>query len=104
MADIKRLPSVERMISDVSEKDIRVRVVGTVIDKKDELLIIDDGTGKIKANFFEPVKTELNQLVRVIGKVIPRDGGVEIQGEILQDMSGLDFGLMKRVGEAGSYV
>ena len=93
----RRMPSVERRVSGIKAEDIRVRVMGTIIDKKENSLVIDDGTGKIAVFFEEPVSGELNQMVRVFGRVIPVENGFEMQGEIVQDMSQLDVELHKKI-------
>jgi len=97
----RRLASAEKKISDIKPDDIRVSVTGTVIDKQDDrVVVIDDGTGKVNVTFDDPeaLKTvNLNQLVRIFGRVIPMEKGFELQGDILQDMSKLDMELKKRV-------
>jgi hypothetical protein len=93
----RRLPSVEKAIADISPEDIRVRVLGTVIDVQDSALMLDDGSGKLHVTFENPVTTKPNQLVRVFGRVIPLEQGVQLQGELVQDMSHLDVNLYKKV-------
>ncbi len=95
----RRLPSAERDIADIKPGDIRVALTGTVIDKsKDgDAIVLDDGTGKINVSFGSPVKAELNQMVRVFGRVIPLEKGSDLQGEVLQDMGKIDVELLKRV-------
>lgn len=95
----KRLPSLGKKIADIGQEDVRVRILGTVIHKDSGSLIIDDGTGRITATFDVEPKATLNQLVRVFGRVIPMEEGLVIQGEIIQDMSGLDIELLKKVEE-----
>lgn len=95
----KRMPCVERKIAEITPTDMRVRVLGTVIDKGEEKIVLDDGTGKIEIGFDEPVNVEINQFVRVFGRVIPMEMGVELQGEIIQDMSELDRGLLLKLQE-----
>lgn len=95
----RRLPSVERKISEIRPEDIRVRILGTIIDKKGNSVVIDDGTGKIHVTFGEDVSVEINQFVRIFGKVIPLEKGFQIDGEIIQDMEKLDKGLLRRVEE-----
>ena len=89
--DFKRSPAVARTVSEIRQEDVRVRIIGTVIDRTENAVALDDGTGKIDVNFKEPVKAELNKLVRIFGKVVPTDSGFELEGEILQDMSKLDM-------------
>ena len=93
----RRMPSVERKISSIKAEDIRIRILGTILDKKDTHMVVDDGTGKIEVFFEEPVGGEINQMVRVFGRVIPVENGFEMQGEIVQDMSQLDIELHRKV-------
>ncbi len=99
MAD-RRLPAVERKVADVSERDIRIRLLGTIIDKQEDFIVLDDGTGKIKIG--GQTTLEQNQLIRVIGKVVVGENGVEIQSEFIQNMEKLDLELLKAVN--GVYV
>ena len=93
----RRLPAKARKISDIKPEDIRVGITGTIIGKQGNVIVLDDGSGKVNASFEEPIKFGENQLVRVFGRVMPLESGVEIQGEIIQDMKGLDLELKKRV-------
>lgn len=93
----RRLPSMEREIAGIRPGDIRVSVIGTVIDMDGDRLVIDDGTGKIDVSSEKPIKSEVNQMVRVFGRVIPLEGGFELQAEVIQDMSGLDLGLFREI-------
>jgi len=76
-----------------------VSVIGTIIDKQEDSIILDDGTGKITIGFDNPVGMETDQIVRVFGRVIPLEQGFELQGEILQDMRGISTDLLKRLRE-----
>jgi len=98
----RRIPSVERRISEIMAEDMRVSLIGTVIDKQEDSIILDDGTGKITIGFDNPVEIETDQMVRVFGRVIPLEQGFELQGEILQDMNRIDIELLKRMRELNS--
>jgi len=100
----RRIPSVERRISEIMAEDMRVSLIGTVIDKQDENIILDDGTGKITIGFDNAVAVETDQIVRVFGRVMPIESGFELQGEIVQDMKGLDRDLVKRMHELSGNV
>ena len=93
----RRLPSVEKKISDIGQEDVRVKIMGTVIDKQKDRVVVDDGTGKVSVVFDRPIDTNLNQTARIFGRVIPVENGFEIQGEIFQDMSKLDMELFKKI-------
>ncbi len=93
---------VKRKVSDINpELDSRVKVLGFVVDKKDDTIVIDDGSGKIRAFVDTPVieRIGINQLVRVFGSVLPIENGFEIKADIVQDLSGLDINLYKKVDE-----
>jgi uncharacterized protein YdeI (BOF family) len=95
----RRLPSVQRKIAEIKQDDMRVRILGTVVAKNGNRIVLDDGTGRISVSFNGEPDAKIKQFVRVFGRVIPLDEGVEIQGEILQDMSGLDTELLKKLEE-----
>ncbi len=95
----RRIPSVERRVSEIMAEDMRVSLIGTVIDKQDDSIMLDDGTGKISIGFEGPVDVETDQIVRVFGRVMPIESGFELQGEIVQSMSGLDRELLKKLRE-----
>ena len=95
----RRIPSVERRISEIMAEDMRVSLIGTIIDKQEDSIILDDGTGKIAIGFDSPIEVEPDQIVRVFGRVMPIEEGFELQGEIIQNMSGMDMGLLKKVRE-----
>lgn len=90
---------MERAIAGIKPEDIRVSVIGTVLDRNEEgtWLVLDDGTGKVAVSSEAPVQAGVNQLVRVFGRTIPLEHGVELQGEIIQDMGKLDLELFRRV-------
>ena len=92
----RRLPSVPRKVNGISQNDVRVSVTGTVIDVSENGMVLDDDTGRISISFENRPNLKTGQLVRVFGRVMPAAEGVELRGEILQDMSGLDTALRKR--------
>ncbi len=91
----RRLPYADKRIDELTQDDIKVRVAGAVIEKTGDILIIDDGTGQVKVMTESP-KFDINNVIRVFGRVIPVEGGVEISGEILQDMSDVNMELYKK--------
>lgn len=93
----KRMPSVERKIKDIGPEDIRVSIIGAVIDSQEGRIVVDDGTGKVEVSFDRPVNAANGMVARVLGRVMHMDEGVEIQGDALQDMSGMDMELRRVV-------
>ncbi len=97
MPSPQRIPARERTISGIKPEDTRVSVVGTVVGFNGGVLAVDDGTGKLNATFEDAPAVKTGQLVRVFGRNIPVEGGLEIQGEACQDFSGADMELYKKV-------
>jgi hypothetical protein len=93
----RRLPSMEKMIIDIKpETDVRVKLVGTVLDASENSLILDDGTGKVEIIFDEPVFVNNNQLIKVIARIIPMIDGFECKGEVLQTLDNFDLNLYRK--------
>ena len=107
MEKTQRRPSIEKAISEISENDFRVRVLGNVVSLDDEKkeCVIDDGTGKAVA-FFESSEQleslETGTITRIIGK-IRKNGDYDhkpgIDVEIVQDMDMIDLELVKRTND-----
>jgi len=96
----KRLPAVEKSIADISaDKDVRVRILGTVIETADQSLLMDDGTGKAEISWDAPEETaglQRGQLVRVVARVLPLIDGYALRGEAIQRLEGFDLQLYKK--------
>jgi len=92
----KRNIAFEKTISELKKEDIRVKVIGTIIEKdgSNNSIVIDNGKAQLRvlldADKFNDV--DAGRLVRVIGVVIPPLEGetVELKGEIIQDFSKLN--------------
>ena len=98
---LRRMPSVPRKVSEIGAGDVRVSVIGTLIDRQGNIAVIDDGTGQVRASFEKEPQAELNGLVRVFGRVIPLEGGFELQAEIMQDMSDCTTRTFRRLQSPG---
>lgn len=92
----KRLPASPRKIIDINpEKDIRVRILGQVIDSNGGTIIVDDGTSTTQ--IVTEASCEVNDIVCVFARVLPLEDGYELRGEIVQSRAGMDMGLYRRV-------
>ncbi|MCD6547550.1 MAG: hypothetical protein J7K22_03290 [Nanoarchaeota archaeon] len=92
----KRNVAIEKRISQITKDDIRVKMIGTVIEKDPvtNSIVIDDGESTIRVLLDKEVfdEIETGKLIRVIGIVVPALEGesFELKGEIIQDFSKLN--------------
>jgi uncharacterized protein YxjI len=96
----RRAPARPKKIDEINpQNDIRVRITGTVLSKEDDSISLDDGSGTVEVFTEDEDLEDLdeNQRVRVLGRVLPTPDSFEIQGEIVQDFSGVDQELHDRV-------
>lgn len=102
----RRLPAAPKNIIDINpEKDVRVRILGRVIDKQDGTIIVDDGSSTAQiVTDAQPVDAkgavhpcEIDDVVCVFARVLPLEDGYELRGEIVQNKNSLDMGLYKKV-------
>ena len=90
-----RLAAAPRKITDINpEKDVRVRILGRIIDKADGTIVVDDGssTAQIVTD-----SGEVDDFVCVFARVLPLEDGYELRGEIVQNKNGLDMALYKKI-------
>lgn len=83
----RRAPARPKDIEEIDpQKDIRVRVVGTIISVDDDSVAIDDSTGSVEVFLEDKDLEDLEeqQRIRVLGRVLPTPDSFEIQGEIVQ--------------------
>ncbi|MFB6193102.1 MAG: hypothetical protein ABEK00_02525 [Candidatus Nanohaloarchaea archaeon] len=89
----RRAPARPKDIDEINpQKDIRVRVVGTIISVDDESVTVDDSTGSVEVFLDDETLEDLEeqQRIRVLGRVLPTPDSFEIQGEIIQDFEDVD--------------
>ncbi len=85
---IRRAPAAEKCIAKIRKDDLRVRVLGTVIEKQEDILVIDDGTGQLTAYFTDPnLIKDLKQgdIAIVVGRPLEKgylDGEIAIKAKI----------------------
>jgi len=81
------------------QRDIRTRLVGTVISQDQEAVTLDDGTGSVEVFMQEGdiEGIEENQRIRVLGRVLPTPDGFEIQAEMVQSFEEDELELYDRV-------
>jgi len=95
----RRLPAKEKKIADISPDDVRVRLLGRVIDKTENVLVIDDGTGKAEIVMDNETDVGPGDFVRVFARILPLEDGYELRSEIIQNMNSLNIDLYKKIKE-----
>ena len=101
-----RLAAAPKKIMDINpEKDVRIRILGRVIDKHDGTIVVDDGSSTAQIvtdgestdakGVIRPY--EVDDVVCVFARVLPLEDGYELRGEIVQVKNALDMGLYKKV-------
>jgi hypothetical protein len=96
--DVKRFTAARRRISDINiESDIRVRLIGMVVDKDGDSVVLDDGSGNIRL-VGNIASLENGKTYRIIGKVMPTPDGLEMNAEIVHDFA-VDQSLHRKVEE-----
>ena len=91
----RRFTAAERKIGEIMPEDGRISFIGTIIDKGEGKLVVDDGSGSVEVVAdSELLKSlETGKIVRVVGKVY--DGSVT--GEAVQDFSTFNLELYREV-------
>lgn len=95
MSEFKRLPAVYRKILNIKQDDIRVKIIGKTIDKSENMLILDDGTGRVDLVLNAPVNISIGDTACAFTRI----NGNEYHAEIIQNMNGLDLELFRKVFE-----
>ena len=91
---MERDAAIQRTIRDIKNSDIRIQIIGYVKDiVENDYLILNDKTEEIKVDI-QAVEYpfQKNILINVIGKLnIKLEGEKEVEAEIIQDKSNLNF-------------
>lgn len=93
--DRRRVPAEYTPINEINSEDVRVSIIGTVVDREGETLIVDDGTGKSEVEFDlseDLSEFESGDTVRIIG----RPNEEILSGEVVQDFSDFDIELYRK--------
>jgi hypothetical protein len=94
----RRHPALPRKIAEINpESDIRVRILGRILDKKDSSFILEDDSGKVEIITDEELSFNVADNVRVFARVLPLEDSFELRAEIIQDMNKLDMDLYRKV-------
>ncbi len=86
--------AIQRTIKDIKNSDIRIQITGYVKDiVENDYIILNDKTEQIKVDIQAVEhRFQKNNLINVIGKLnIKLEGEKEVEAEIIQDKSNLNF-------------
>ncbi len=94
----ERNPYVNAQISELSDKHTNVRIIGRIVkkDRESSSVVIDDGKSAVVVlvpsdELF--LKAEVGKQVRILGVVLPYEGGVELKADMIQDFESVDKNL-----------
>jgi hypothetical protein len=95
-----RAPAIARKIANITpEKDIRVRILGKVLDKTENTIILKDSSAEaeiiLEPEFAACIAT--NETIRIFARVLPLENGFELRSELIQDMSKMNEKLYESV-------
>jgi len=85
----------EKFINEITKQDTKVAISGLIIDKEDNLIFIDDKTGVIAVNL--ETTLPINTFVRVFGYLINNGNEMQLQAQLIQDLSNVDKKLYNKV-------
>lgn len=88
----------ELFIKELKPTLTKVAISGTIITKNDTHFVLDDGTGSIHVLVMGQIIPS-GDYVRVFGTVIPHDAGVQLQADLIQDLSLIDKIAHRKVKE-----
>ncbi|MGQ9721115.1 MAG: OB-fold nucleic acid binding domain-containing protein [Candidatus Jordarchaeum sp.] len=97
-----RSPAVEKQIKDIaSNEDSFIKVLGIVLEKKQNVVLIDDGTGKARIVAFDDElisKIKVGDKIRVFGTVmVGEESEIQINANIIQNVNKLSIELRSEV-------
>lgn len=90
-----RPPFVEKNIHDLTRQDINVAVSGMIINKGEGGFVVDDGTSQIQV--LHNANVQEQKYVRVFGRILPFEEGLQLQGYFIQDLNRINKELHKKV-------
>jgi hypothetical protein len=91
-----RKPYAEKFVKDIDKNDFKIAISGTVVSKSEKSFLLDDGTGQVNIASENILEVDY---VRVFGRIIPYEEGMEIQADVIQDLSKIDKQMHKKLKE-----
>ncbi len=79
-------------VSQITTKDSRVVLVGSIVQGKESSFVLDDGTARVEISFEGELKSKL---VRAFCSIADE----KLKADVIQPLDGLDMNLFKKVEE-----
>ena len=95
----RRAPAVEKRIPEVTETDIKIRVIGRVIKPDDSGFTLEYDKNSIKVDTQENHKE--GTLVRVFGRPTNMNNELVLSSELIQDINSMDEKVYKKIKTQG---
>jgi len=95
----RKAPAVERSVSEITEEDIRVRVMGTAKKIEDGHFTLEDETGSIRVESQDSVADGTR--IRVFARPTMVSNALMLSSELVQDISGLNEKIYKKIKTQG---
>ena len=89
-----RSPYTEKQVKNIKQDDGKISISGTIISREGNIFFLDDGTGQVKIACENMPSSDY---VRVFGRIVPYSEHVEIQAEVIQDLSKVDKQLYNKI-------
>ena len=86
----------EKLIKEVNASDKKVAISGYVVGKEEHSVVIDDGSAEMPI-FFDQMEVPSSKYIRVFGRVIPYEEGLQIQADLIQDIGNINYELYKKM-------
>ena len=67
-----------------------------MVRKEEHSIVIDDGSAQIPV-FFDQIEVPDGKYLRVFGRVIPYQEGLQIQADVIQDLGSMNYELYKKM-------
>ena len=93
---------VGTLISQINEEMLKVRIVGKIIEKDDDSVIIDDGTGAVRVRYNKDVvkeleKIEIGSITFIFGKVVKVGNDIIIFADFVREAEKFDLKKYKKI-------
>jgi len=83
---------IPKKISQLTDKDSRISLIGSITQSKENSFILDDGTARTEISFEGKLESKL---VRAFCSIMDE----KLKADIVQPLEGLDLNLFKKVNE-----